>query len=581
MKHNNAPERGTGGTMQAISTPNDTQTALPFSPAGTRTGTGLALSICILALGGTLLWLGDGLIRMLALGLTAVSLFFIWQLIREQQQASPLISRLDQANALQIDLSATVGQDTSAVSQTFDSFSTRLRSMMLDLQQQSLSIALASARNRVLTERTETEAKAQQQLSELIFQASDQTTIALQDIAARTSNITGMTARNLDGAKESQTQLTEACNRMQQISEAMSGFKGNIEALDASSGQIRKILTTVQDFSAQTNMLALNAAIEAARAGEQGRGFAVVADEVRNLSIQVGNAADQIDRLMEQMLGAMTGAEEQTRHMQEQSDNAGVAVRGAADQFGVMVEDFQLTNDDLLMVSSALEELAVGNQETHQHSSQIRDSSLTISRNMEQSFVLADHQRDESNVVLQTLSLIRLGEGRLEQVSDILLTRRGRLEAVLQELDQRGVDMFDRSYQALKDQPGKHRVSWTDSFRQLVQPLLDEWDCGGEDGVLYMTAIDDQGYMAAARTAASQPLSGDPRKDAMRSTHMRFTISNPVELENLRRCTYISMGTFILPDGRPIYVLFVPLMLKDRRWGTLTAGVLPTALGLE
>jgi len=69
--------------------------------------------------------------------------------------------------------------------------------------------------------------------------------------------------------------------------------------------------------------------------------------------------------------------------------------------------------------------------------------------------------------------------------------------------------------------------------------------------------------------------------DSMRSTHMRFTIDNPVELENLRKCTYISMGTFILPNDRPIFVQFVPLMLNGRRWGTLTAGILPAALGLQ
>ncbi|HIZ49536.1 MAG TPA: hypothetical protein IAA18_00490, partial [Candidatus Pseudomonas excrementavium] len=60
--------------MQAISTPNDTQTAVRFSPAGTVTGVGVALAICILGLGGLLLWLGDDLIRALALGLTATSL---------------------------------------------------------------------------------------------------------------------------------------------------------------------------------------------------------------------------------------------------------------------------------------------------------------------------------------------------------------------------------------------------------------------------------------------------------------------------------------------------------------------------
>src|SRR5690606_34997085 len=201
--------------------------------------------------------------------------------------------------------------------------------------------------------------KAQPQLSELIFQASDQTSSALQDIAARTSNTTRITARNLAGAKASQAQPSEAGDRMPQISDAMTGLQPHIDAPRPTSGQSRKILTTVQDSSAQTNMLALNAAIEAARAGEQGRGFAVVADEVRNLAIQVGNAADQIDQLMGQMLGAMNGAEEQTLRMQQQSDSAGGAVQAAAAQFGQMVEDFQLTNDDLLMVSSALEELAV------------------------------------------------------------------------------------------------------------------------------------------------------------------------------------------------------------------------------
>ena len=565
--------------MQDISTPISSPVVSPRLPA--LPAAGMALSATIVILGALLAWQGRGLVQPLALALGIVALMLTWRLARQQPQASSLLARLDQANALQVDLSATAEQEDCDTHRAFAGFSERLRGMLMELQQHSLDIALASAKNRVLAERTENAAKAQQQLSELIFQASDQTCSALQDISARTSNITGMTARNLDGARASQVRLTDACERMQQISEAMSSFKGNIEALDASSAQIRKILTTVQDFSAQTNMLALNAAIEAARAGEQGRGFAVVADEVRSLSVQVGNAADQIDQLMGQMLGAMTGAEQQTRHMQQQSEDAGQAVRVAADQFGQMVEDFQLTNDDLLMVSSALEQLSVGNQETHQHSSAIRDSSLSISNNMAQNFVLADRQRDDSNLVLQALSLFRLGEGRLEQISDMLLGRRAELEAVLEQLDRRGLDMFDRHYQPIADQPGKHRVSWTEPFRELVQPLLDAWDCGGKDGVLYMTAIDDRSYMAAARTAASQPLSGDPRTDSMRSTHMRFTIDNPVELENLRKCTYISMGTFVLPDGRPIFVQFVPLLLNGRRWGTLTAGILPAALGLQ
>ena len=559
-------------------------TLTPPSPAAAASVDGgranqLAVTLGILILTGLLLWAGDTWTRALGLGLGTIALFLAWQLTQQSAAGtSALRHRFSGADALQVDLSPPAGPEQS--DPDFVAFSDRLRDMLLGLQQQNLRIAVDSAKNRVLAERTEHAARAQQNLSELIFQASDQTSSALQDISARTSNISGMTARNLDAARSSQIRLTEACAHMQQISQVMHGFQGNMEALDASSGQIMKILTTVQNFSAQTNMLALNAAIEAARAGEQGRGFAVVADEVRSLSIQVGTAADQIGELMEQMLGAMTGAEQQSRQMRQQSEEAGEAVRGAADQFGQMVEDFQHTNDDLLMVSSALEELAVGNQETHQHSIAIRDSSRSISANMEQNFALADRQRDDSNLALQTLSLFRLGNGQMEAVTDRLMEYRAAVERELEALAASGVDIFDRRYTPIPNtNPPKHDVSWADACRPRIQPLLDKWDHQGKDGILYIAPVDNHGYLPVARTAASQPPTGDPKVDAVKSNYKRFVVPSKVELENLNKCKYVSLGTFVLPGtDTVIFVQFVPLMVNGRHWGSLSAGILPQAL---
>ncbi len=540
----------------------------------------MLMQILMIAL---LIWSSEGVVRLLGglLGFAAMGLSLWWGGQQNQKQTA-LKQVLQRMNGERMDLSRELDQvDGSGELGDHTQFTGRLRDLIVEFQQLSLRISLSSAASRVAAEKANQQASGQQNLAELIFSASDQSTTALQDITVRATTIADMNSRNLEVAKDSGQQLTDAQAQVQLINDNINRFQQTIARLDSSSSQIQSILGTVQDFSEQTNMLALNAAIEAARAGEQGRGFAVVADEVRNLSVRVGEAASQIGSLLQEMISAMAGAGEQTQDIIHQSAIAGQSVESAAFKFNSMVTDFSQAHDDLLMVSSSLEELAVTNTETHQHATEIRNRSVDIGDRMGSIFAATDTLRDDTNLVLQALCRFRLGEGQLEKVSQMLFERRDEFVTVLEGLLDRGVNIFDHNYRPIPNtNPQKHMVSWAEAYADKVRPMLDSWDKGGKDGVVYVAPTDINGYFAASRTASSQPMTGNPAVDAAQSTHQRFLVDKQ-ELENLRKCTYLSMGTFVLPDGKTIViVMYIPVYVRGKHWGVISAGIHPKALGL-
>jgi methyl-accepting chemotaxis protein len=122
---------------------------------------------------------------------------------------------------------------------------------------------------------------------------ASQQAASLEETSASLEEITGMTRRNAEAANHAKQIAGETRKAVDQGTVGMQRMTGAMDGIKASSGEIAKIIKTIDEIAFQTNILALNAAVEAARAGEAGAGFAVVAEEVRALAQRSAKAAHE------------------------------------------------------------------------------------------------------------------------------------------------------------------------------------------------------------------------------------------------------------------------------------------------
>lgn len=144
---------------------------------------------------------------------------------------------------------------------------------------------------------------------------------AIEKSSAATHEISSMVSATADGSKmlsESAQNSNEAVDKSLSALQQLESLIGSIDqsskdlqtTISANLDEIATITKTmaivrektrvINEIVFQTKLLSFNASVEAARAGEAGRGFSVVAEEMGNLSRQSGEAAKEIEAILEQ-----------------------------------------------------------------------------------------------------------------------------------------------------------------------------------------------------------------------------------------------------------------------------------------
>jgi len=133
------------------------------------------------------------------------------------------------------------------------------------------------------------------------------------------------------------------------------------------------------------------------------------------------------------------------------------------------------------------------------------------------------------------------------------------------------VQLFDTFYVPIPDtEPQKYHTRYDELVAGAIRPILDKY-LAKDPRLIYVVAVDVNGYLPTHNSRYSQPLTGDPDHDYKWNQSKRL-YSNRTGLNAARNTKPHLMQARYVRDKRVVVDMSVPIMIKGRHWGAVRIG---------